>query len=271
MDASHPPLESDHPTNYKLDPEAGSEYEGNPSPLPVFYKFRYTFSDQDNELNCLQDNQFMGKTKTIYRAFINRMSENGYFFMDRFTAGYETKNKSGEPCKAHFHLHFQSHATREALIKCLRRLATEWDQDFKSNKSYSLRPDGMVREVEAFFRYPLKQYPHPDPHNTTTRGFNPERIVIMHAVAHESWLKACQINSAKQDNRDTPDTLFLSVLRIIQKNNDTTKRSIAKTFYKYYEEENKPINHTVIEGYVLNAMLKQKLLTIDELLDAKGY
>ncbi len=246
---------------------SSTEAQSSSQPIPVFYKFRFTFSDQDSDLEYIKDRQFTGRCKTIMRSIINRFSDNSYFYLDKYTAGFETKNKMGELCKAHFHLHFQSLTQRETILKVLRRVAAEFNEEVKTNKSYSLKADGLVRSVDEFYRYPLKQ----DLTQCSYRGFTQEKIEILHEVAHESWLKACQINSAKQDKRDAPDTLFLTVMRIVEKNNDSTKRAIAKTFYTYYYEENKPINHQVIEGYVVNAMLKRNLITIDQILDQRGY
>ena len=244
------------------------EYEGNVSPSsPLSFDYRFTFSDQDKELKCLSDKQFIGRCKMIHRALINKMSDNGYFYMDKFTSGFETMNKLGESCKAHLHIRFQSTKVKESMNKTIKLLLKDdFSQDYLGNSCYSFKPI-HVRDFEEYWRYPLKLGLD---HNLC-RGFTREKLEHMHEVAKDSWHKTCQVNLAKRDKRDKDDTLFQRVLIKCKKNNDNTKRAIAKTFYQHYLEEDRPINKQVIEGYVLNALIKLNLITIDELLDKHGY
>jgi len=245
-----------------------NEYEGHVSPFSeIPYKFRFTFSDQDNELKCLEDPQFISRCKMIWRCLINKFSDNGYFHQDRFTSGFEVMSK-GEPSAAHVHIAFKSTHNKTSMNRTIKRfLTSEFDQDYLGNKSYSFVPELVVKDDEKFFRYPLKQgldfY--------GCRGFTREKLVEMHKLAKDSYAISCQVYQQKKDNKDKDDTLFLRVLSKCKKQNDNTKRAIAKTFYNFYVEENKPVNRQVISGYVLNALIKLKLMTVDELLDEHGY
>jgi len=273
MDASHPPdtiLEQDFHTSSFQEPLSldVSEYEGTTSPLtPIAYHFRFTFSDQDKELKCLQDPQVIGRYKLIWRALINKLSDNQYFHLDKYTSGFEVRNKAGEYCKAHIHIAFYSNAIKQSMNRTIKRFLTEeFDQEYIGNKCYSFK-EQHVRNPSEFWRYPLKQGINPQ----MCRGFLPEQLQQMHEVAADSYAKVCQVHQARMDKQDNSDTLFERVLNKIKKNNDTTKRSIAKTFYQHYLEENKPINRQVIEGYVLNAMLKLSIITLDDMLNSHGY
>ena len=56
----------------------------------------------------------------------------------------------------------------------------------------------------------------------------------------------------------------------IQKSEDTTKNTpaqIAKHFIELYIEEDRPINLTVIRGYVMNASVKLGIITIDDIVN----
>ena len=245
-----------------------NEYEGHVSPFSAIpYKFRFTFSNQDNELKCLEDPQFIGRCKMIWRALINKMSDNGYFFMDKFTSGFEVMSK-GEPCQAHIHINFKSDANKNSINRTIKRFLTqEFDEDYLGNKSYSFVPELTIKDDEKFYRYPLKQGLEPQ----LCRGFSRDKLEQMAQVAQDSYAVACQVFQQKKDKRDKDDTLFLRVLSKCKKNNDNTKRAIAKTFYQHYLEEDKPINKQVIEGYVLNALIKLNLISLDDMLDIHGY
>lgn len=249
-------------------PIEDSEYEGFVSPLsPIHYHFRFTFSDQDKDLACLTDKTFIGRCKMIHRTLINRLSQNQYFYLDKFTSGFEVRNKAGENCKAHIHIAFKSTHIKQSMNRTIKRFLTEeWQQEYIGNQCYSFK-EQHVRCEEEFWRYPLKQ----GLNRQLCRGFSEDKLTQLHEVAKESYAKVCQVHQAKMDKRDKDDTLFLRVLAICKKNNDTSKRAICRTFIRYYRQENKPINRTVIDGYVLLAMLELNLLTEDELLDKWGY
>lgn len=245
-----------------------SEYEGFVSPLsPIHYHFRFTFSDQDKDLVCLTDKTFIGRCRMIHKSLINKLSQNQYFYFDKFTSGFEVRNKAGENCKAHIHIAFKSTHIKQSMNRTIKRFLTEeWDQEYIGNQCYSFK-EQHVRCEEEFWRYPLKQ----GLDLQLCRGFSEDKLIQLHEIAKESYAKVCQVHQSKMDKKDKDDTLFLRVLSQIKKDNDTTKRAIAKKFYEYYINEDKPVNKQVIEGYVLNALVKLNLITIDELLDKHGY
>lgn len=259
----------DNPNNVHLDIEekTENEYEGYVSPFSAIpYKFRFTFSNQDEELKCLEDRQFIARCKMIWRALINKMSDNGYFFMDKFTSGFEVTSK-GEPCKAHIHINFKSDANKNSINRTIKRFLTqEFDEDYLGNKSYSFVPELTIKDDEKFYRYPLKQGLEPQ----LCRGFSRDKLEQMAQVAQDSYAVTCQVWQAKKDKRDKDDTLFLRCLARCKKNNDNTERAITKTFVKQYREEQRPINRQVIQGYANNAMLDLNIISEDTLLDSWG-
>lgn len=249
-------------------PIVDSEYEGNVSPLsPIHYHFRFTFSDQDKDLECLKDRAFIGRCKMIHRSLINKLSQNQYFYFDKFTSGFEVRNKAGENCKAHIHIAFKSTQIKQSMNRTIKRFLTEeWNQEYLGNQCYSFK-EQHVRCEDEFWRYPLKQ----GLNRQLCRGFSEQRLTQLHEVAKESYAKVCQIHQARMDKKDKDDTLFLRVLSLCKKENDSSKRAVARRFYTTYESEDRSINRQVIEGYVLNALVKLNLMTIDELLDKHGY
>jgi len=234
---------------------------------PIGYTYRFTFSNQDSTLECLKDKAFVKRCKMIHRSLISHISKNGYFYLGKYTSGFEILNKLGEHCKAHIHIHFKSNHIKESMNRTIKRyLVEDWQQEYLGNASYSFKPK-HVRDDDEFYRYPLKQ----NLDITLCRGFSTDKLQYYHDVAKESYAKVCQIAQAKEDKRDKDDSLFLRVLAICKRQNDTTKRAIAQTFLRYYRAEKKPLNQTVIAGYVLLAMLELNIITEDELLDLWQY
>lgn len=273
---------SDNLDNDKED-KSTEEYEGYVSPPvdikdyndtiePIAYDLRFTFSNQDKELECLKNKQFIGRAKTIFSALISRLYENDYFYQNRYVGGFETMNKTGENCKAHIHLRFHSTAIGNTIRRTIKRFFEKEfpDEETNGNQSMMFKPK-IVRDRLEFMRYPLKQGLNP----MWCRGYKKEELELMYETAKDSYLKIVQVNQKKMDNHDKDDTLFLRVLNKLKKDiekNDTKKtpREIYRTFLETYIELNKPVNRTTISGYVINAQVKLNLITVDQLLDEWG-
>jgi len=243
-----------------------------PDPLiePVAYHLRFTFSDQDKDLNCLEDKQFISRCRAIHKNLIEEFRRLDYIYEDRYTSGFETHNKKGETCPAHLHLIFYSTKNSDSMRRQLKRYLREtYDQQVTGNKALMFKPQ-VVRNKTELWRYPLKQSLKEE----LCCGFTSDELKIMHECAKESYLKTVQINQAKSDKSDNSDTLFSRVMSKIQKSepNDTiTSRIIAKHFLDLYIEEDRPINISTIKGYVLNASVKLGISSIDDIISIMGY
>jgi hypothetical protein len=250
-----------------MDLEEETAYEYEESLAPILHDLRFTFSDQDKELKCLQDKSFIARSKQIWKKLVQHLKDLGYFYKNTYTSGYETMNKDGEQCSAHIHLRFQSIKNTQSMRREIKRyLAKTYDEDTHGNKAMMFK--GIVeRDIDKFWRYPLKQSLKAE----MCGGFTNEQLEHMHQVAKDAYQTVVQVNQKKIDKKDNTDTLFQRVLIQIKKNNDTTKIAIAKTFIETYIKEDRPLNRSVIEGYVLNAMVKLQLTTIDEVLHNWGY
>lgn len=255
---------------------SADEYEGYVSPSadslePVAYDLRFTFSDQDKELKCLEDQQFIARCKKIFRNLINKLRENGYFYKGKFIGGFETKNRAAETCKAHIHLRFYSDKISESMRRTIKRYLTEtYDQNTTGNNALMFKAK-IVRDKMEFMRYPLKQ----GLNIHYCGGYKTQELELMYETAKDSYLKTVQVNQSKLDKLDKSDTLFSRVLDLIKKDiaqNDTIKspRYIYKRFLEVYVEENRPVNEATIRGYSINAMIQLNMLTIDQLLDKWG-
>lgn len=230
-----------------------------PAIKPVAYRFRFTFSDQTNEHDYIEDKSRTSKWLFIAKKIKSEIFEK--YSGDKVTGGIEYLNKLGEYTNAHFHCHFYSVSTRDTIAKQLRRILEQiFDQDTKGIKRFYLTAD-VAREDAKFWRYPLKQ----GLNESLCSGFSKEKLEQMHTVAAESWQTVVQISQAKADKRDNSDTLFERALCEIKKKNLKTKKEITTEFISFYVVEKRPVNRQTITGYVLLYMLLENLISPDAL------
>lgn len=235
--------------------------------LPIYIDMRFTFDNQDKELTCLNDKSFMKRCKLIYKCLIAHLFENNYYYQNKYISGFETQSKTGENCKAHFHLRFRSTNIVSSMRRTVKRFLSEnWDQSTTGNQAMKFTGI-VVRNHTEFMQYPLKLCKT----NKICGGYTESQIQVMQEVAETSYEKVVQINQKKMDTRDKTDTLFLKVVEKLKKSPPTNIRQIALAFLLHYLEENRPINEQTIKGYALNAAITLKLITSDTLLDKWGY
>ena len=265
------PSTDDHTLEPNPDPEPDHEIEPYNNTLePVAYDLRFTFSNQDKELKCLEDTNYISRCKRIFLGLIQRLNENGYFHRGKYIGGFETKNRTGETCKAHIHLRFYSTKISNTIRRTIKRYLTEtFDENTTGNNAMMFKPR-VVRDKLEFMRYPLKQ----GLSYKFCSGYKKEELQLMYETAKDSYLKTVQINQSKMDKLDKTDTLFSRVLELLKKDISTTTtktpRDIYKQFLQIYVEENRPVNEATIKGYSINAMIKLNMMTIDQLLDKWG-
>lgn len=249
------------------------ECEGTVSPpvfTPVAYTFRFTFSHQDKELKCLEDRNFMNRCKTIHTRLICHIRELDYFYNNKYTSSLEVMNKFGKSCSAHIHIHFYSDKSKESMARTIKRfLQDKYEEETTGNHAMSFKLWTKLRQGDDyFFRYPLKQ----NLNINKCDGFTKEELIQMHEIAKGEFQTVVEFNQKKIDKMDASDTIFEKVLQILKKSdNPKNARYVAKEFIQYYIENDKPINRTVIDGYVLNALVKLGVLTIDNILDKFNY
>lgn len=236
--------------------------------LPIAYHFRFTFSDQDKELKCLEDKNFISSCKRLHKRTLMKFLNSQYIHQNKYTSGFEIRNKNGENCKAHFHLCFFSKRVKQTMVRTIKRFLQDEDQDTTGVQCYYFKEYTPLDNLDKFWRYPLKQNL-----NLNCCGGHPQDYLEQqHAIAKESYAIRVQVNQAKLDKKDNLDTLFQRVFSKIKKTDlPKNAKNIAKIFIETYIEEDRPINRQTIQGYVLNTEVKLGLTTPDQILTEWGY
>lgn len=224
--------------------------------LPIHYKFRFTFTEQD-KTHQYEDN--IPRWRTISVNLVNKLMSQ--YTINKLTGGIETLNKDGDRTWCHLHLHFDAKELKETIARYIKRYLTDtYDQTCVGVKCFSLKPEAMLRSVDEFYQYPLKQTLN----KKLCYGFTEAELGHLHGVARSSYLKVQQVRQQKMDKLDNSDTLFERVKKKLEQAQETEKGRILISITKFYVEENKPINKNVIQGYCDLYMLQKELISYED-------
>lgn len=250
------------------DNNCSGEYEGVLSPpeqlgYELNYQYidmRFTFSDQDKDLQCLNDKQFMNKARTIYKRYIDYIVGNGYVYRNKYTSGFEVLNKLGENCKCHFHLRFTTKSVVQSIRRRTKEFLAKYEQNTNGNNAMMFKAIINPRNEEEYWRYPIKQILN----KKFCGGFTDIELEHMHKVAKDSYEKIIQVNQKKMDKKDNLDTLFERLKNNLEKTMLVKKVPLLIAATKFYVDEQRPVNKQTIEGYVDNYMLLKEYITYEE-------
>lgn len=221
------------------------------SEADIYYKFRYTFSD---------DYPTLDHQKVCTRDIVKRLKP--YFSSEYYTAGIEHFSEGMKDAKPHVHIHFVSRTKKDTIVKKLKRSTS----DFEGNRCYSLKAEIIV-DKEKFYRYPLKQQKGQTQRYAMAGGFGPNDTMMMKDVAYGCWLTASEIANKKIEKKEDADQLvdrlFVYLDKCGQLDTDTQIKIKIQQFY--IEEEKKPFNKTTALGYFYNYKITRKKMTHEQL------
>lgn len=223
--------------------------------LPIHFKFRFTFSEQDKTHDYEKN---IPRWRTISRNLANKLISQ--YTISKMTGGIETLNKDGDRTWCHLHLHFDAIENRDTIAKYIKRYLTDtYDQTCHGPKSFSLKPEA-VRSLDDFYSYAIKQ----SLDKKLCYGFTDEQLEMSHGIGKGTFLKVQQVRQAKMDKQDNSDTMFERLKKHLEQTQEIKKGKLLIAATKFYVEENKPINRTTIMGYVDTYMLQKELITYEE-------
>lgn len=104
--------------------------------------------------HCGKRHKFIMKWAEMYTDALR------HYVASQYTIGFEIHNKAGQLCKPHYHMHFQTFATKEAMRTQLSRIFRPENRPLKCKTDYALcTSDPRATDMEKHFRYPLKMGP----------------------------------------------------------------------------------------------------------------
>ncbi len=186
------------------------------------------------------------------------------------TCGFEDKNKYGEPCRPHFHVHFYFNNPdlvdpKRTLVKYLKSRAEAMDIQLKHNKKWCLSAVEEPEDLDRFYRYPFKfgQTAPMFPHGTFTRPddlFADEQTQVAIAVdENKRRIEAnCLHREKSREKASFKDKLFKTLDECFNYCvTDISPTPPIKVGHQdiwikildYYQNQDKPINMQTIDGY----------------------
>jgi hypothetical protein len=217
--------------------------------LVIYYKIRLTLDCDIWESNDGKHRSYKGITEDWF----NWLKTTKYI-NSKATAGFEVKDKKGEYCRPHFHIHFDSTARKETIQKAMKRRYKDlYDEVLAGNDMYCVKQEPYPDNEVKFYGYAMKQGSY------LTFGIDDDKVKEYAAASSAVYKTTCQINQKKVEAKDQADTLYDRLAIYLGKNGSSLKNVV-----QFYLDNNKPINPTTMQGYYWLYQLKSKEITIDE-------
>lgn len=226
---------------------------------PHFIKFRYTFADGIP----------MNERYKILNELSERLEIND---ADYCSAGIEELDKLGDKTHPHVHIHYITYNKKNlkdilgSTRRKLQRYFGDIEEVRKGNCLYSLVEETDVKDVNRFLRYPYKQ-------GGGDLGVFRKRLnrvpedfdeVLEKALAKEEYERMVEFNRKKRDESlapSTKDNLMKYLTDIHQVNPFTNKLDIAEAIVNFYDQEEKSMNTSTMEGYLHLAVIRFGLMS----------
>lgn len=213
--------------------------------LPVYYKYRYTFSKNDDEIE-------------MFKRIYNYIKEH-YLLGDKIIGGIEHYTKGMMSTKPHCHIHFISRVASDTIRKGIMR-------EFNLiGRCQCCKAEVFVDEGK-FWRYPLKQQDGDSKVFALGKGFENDEIRTMRETAYACWLQAAEVTIHKMEKKaeKTSKERLFSYLDGLQL---STESSIVRSSYEYYVEHEENFNYNTVNGYIHIYLLKNKIMSYEKFIE----
>lgn len=222
--------------------------------LVIYYKLRLTL---DEDIWDTENGKY-DTYKAVTEEWFKWLKTTKYI-NSKATCGFEVKDKKGEYCRPHFHIHFNSTARKDTIQKAMKRRYKElYDETLAGNEMYSVKIEPYPDNEIKFYGYSMKQGCY------FTHGISPEQVKE-YALASEAVYKTtCQVNQKKSESKEEADSLYDRLERYLE-----NKGSNLQNVVQFYIEKNKPLNPTTMQGYYWLYQLKHEEITIDEFVEKR--
>lgn len=207
-------------------------------------------------------------------ASANRSREKIMMGLDRFikshtleayTCGYEKLNKYGESenCTPHFHFHFVAYPDGKNPLRNLRLWFRNWfsknESRLKGNKEWAFTEVAEPKDYDRWIRYALKETPVKD------FCYGIDNLELEAQRAKDERAISIQHNLNARLKREQKDQFKRKMYEYIEANKPSTPsfRSIWKILFKFYQEQERPMNWNNLDGYTNLWLADAGLLSAD--------
>jgi len=190
-----------------------------------------------------------------------------YGFSIKGILGEEHRNRYGDEIKRHLHFHFEF--SSGILFNFREKVIYRIKKEFKHGRGrgwYSMIPNYDIRDMDRFYRYPLKQYEvRYDP---TYDIQVPEEFDVQtqRIVANDEWERTKEIMCAKRDKNNSKDTTYERILALYHESGVKlpTRKAAFVFVMDFFEKEGFPPDRLKIRSILDGLCLKTGLLSMDD-------
>lgn len=163
--------------------------------------------------------------------------------------GFEKLNNLGEFTHPHIHFHFSTDKNIGAIRKGLTRYWKDSGETRIRAALYSLKQEDDVKDLTAFYRYPLKQL------NKEFHNFNKYPVdfdlKLQTVLANEQYNQVVEIARAKALSDSNKQSTFDKLLIYLDELKPNSKETVLSLTLKYYKREKLSMNISTMAGYAL--------------------
>lgn len=222
------------------------------SEADIYYKFRYTFSEEDTDLD---------ERKAVMKSIIRELRR--FMLGGKYTAAIELFKEGMVDCKAHCHIHFTSRTKKNTITTWLKR--HDDTNIYHTNKCYACCIEVDVN-YDRFWRYPLKQQKNSTATVVLSEGFPVTELTRLRDEAYAVWITGSEVRNKKIEKKENSDALsdrlFVHLDKLDKKDDISLKIGIQQF---YIVEEQRPFNRTTALGYFYNYKIMRGLMTHEQL------
>lgn len=217
--------------------------------LPVYYKYRYTFDKDEQELSDQQQ-----KTYALVR-FIKQH----YLVGDKIIAGVEHYTKGMLATKPHVHIHFISRHSSDTIRKGIAR-------HFEMIGRCQCCKAEVIVDEGKFWRYPLKQQKGQTAVYKLAYGITTTELDLLVDIANACWIQSAEVLVGKIEKkleRSAKERLYV----YLDEQNLAFKsiKQFCIKAYEYFAEHEDTLCIKTIDSYVNIYLLQKKYITAEEL------
>lgn len=227
-----------------------------------FFGFRYDYNPSDYNHNLWYES-----ARGIIAELIVDVSDSVFG-----TFNNEVFSKLGDACKPHLHFHygvkFSGDDSAEKYLARVRKRITR-SGIVHTPRCYKLSHEKDVRDIFAFFRYPLKQTgekiaKHFLNYELFTREIEGWDTKFQVALAKEELAKCGEVGKAKREKDLSRQTTYERMLVACADLNFVGHRDVFRWVLEWLDTEGIPPDSNKVKSFVNGIALKKGLMSPDQ-------
>lgn len=222
-----------------------------------YYTFRYTYAADDEDEETVMTHPY-----EIFKLFELTPES-------KFTYAQHRFNSRQEPTHWHYHIHFESTNSEDALRKRFQKFAKTdpFSVGRKGVKLYSLKtaPEEHIKDIDRFFRYPFKM--HHLGGQFINFYFSPDKLDMVLALAKDEFERTAEQKREAHEKLLNKTSTYDKFREFVEDKEFKVMREVQKAIIQFYLQEKMACNFNTMQGYVHTYCLQNGIMSEDEAIE----